>query len=33
LAGLRARARLEAEHPFDRMVRDHIGLYAAEARG
>ena len=32
-AGLRARERLEAEHPFDRMVRDHVGLYAAEARG
>ena len=32
-AGLRARERLEREFPFDRMVRDHVGLYEAEARG
>lgn len=32
-AGLRARERLETEYPFDRMMRDHIGLYAAECRG
>lgn len=32
-AGLRARERLEREFPFERMVRDHAGLYAAEARG
>lgn len=31
--GLRGRERLEADFPFDRMVRDHIGLYEAEARG
>lgn len=29
-AGLRARAVLERNYPFDRMIRDHIGLYAAE---
>ena len=32
-AGLRARERREREFPFDRMVRDHVGLYEAEARG
>lgn len=32
-AGLRARERLEREFPFARMVRDHVGLYEAEARG
>ncbi len=32
-AGLRARERLEREYPFERMVRDHIGLYEAEAKG
>ncbi len=32
-AGLRARDVLDREFPFDRMVRDHIGLYAAECRG
>ncbi len=32
-AGLRARDRLERDFPFDRMVRDHIGLYSAECRG
>ena len=31
--GERARARLEAEYPFDRMVEDHVGLYEAECRG
>lgn len=28
--GLRARAGVETEHPFDRMIQDHIGLYEAE---
>ena len=32
-AGLRARDRLERDFPFDRMIRDHIGLYAAEGKG
>jgi glycosyltransferase involved in cell wall biosynthesis len=32
-AGLRARERLERDYPFERMVRDHVGLYEAEARG
>lgn len=32
-AGLRARDRLERDYPFDHMVRDHIGLYAAECKG
>ena len=32
-AGLRARDRLERDYSFDRMVRDHVGLYAAERRG
>ncbi len=32
-AGLRARDRLEREFPFDRMIHDHIGLYAAEGKG
>lgn len=31
--GLRARERLEVDFPFDRMVRDHLGLYEAEGRG
>ena len=31
-AGLRARDRLERDFPFDRMIRDHIGLYAAECK-
>lgn len=31
-AGLRARDCLEREYPFDRMIRDHIELYGAEAR-
>jgi glycosyltransferase involved in cell wall biosynthesis len=30
--GLRARDCLEKEYPFDRMIRDHIGLYGAEGR-
>ena len=32
-AGLRARERLERNYSFDRMVRDHVGLYEAEAKG
>ncbi len=32
-AGLRARDRLERDFSFDRMIRDHIGLYAAECKG
>lgn len=32
-AGLRARERLERDFSFERMVRDHVGLYEAEARG
>ncbi|MGD9613079.1 MAG: glycosyltransferase [Kiritimatiellia bacterium] len=32
-AGLRARERLERDYSFDRMVRDHVGLYEAEAKG
>ena len=32
-AGLRARDRLERDYSFERMVRDHVGLYAAERRG
>ena len=31
-AGLRARDRLERDYPFDRMILDHVGLYAAEGK-
>ncbi len=31
--GVRARERLEQNYSFDRMIQDHIGLYAAECRG